>query len=286
MSTPAPQPLVTIGMPIRNEAAFLTEALECLLAQDYPNVEIIISDNASSDTTADICQQFCSRHSTIRYQRQAENIGAAANFDAVLRQANGEFFLWASGHDRWQSNYLSACVARLQAHPSAVIAFGSTHWIDGEGQPHAKQTGWSDTRGLHPVARYCTVFWGNMNPIIAVIRTANLQACRLQSMVGLDLVILLKLALQGDFVHATDTAWYRRQFREEAAYRQKLQRYSSADYGLNRSLLGRLFPLAKLPMTLLGDVFAAAIPWSQKLMLLLILLPSLPVKYLADRSRR
>ena len=285
MESPAPLPLITVGMPIRNEAAFLTLALQSLLAQDYPRFEIIISDNASDDGTAEICHGFCRDHPNVHYERQADNLGAAANFEHVLRQARGEYFIWASGHDLWAPDYLSACVRRLQDNPSGVVAFGTTSWIDSSGQPHARQSGWCDTRGMHRIARYCAIFWGNMNPVISVIRTSALQSCRMEAMVGLDLVILLKLALMGDFLHATDTHWYRREFRNETAYGEKLKRYRSADYGLARSWLGRLFPLARLPLRILGDLYGAAIPLGEKLLLSLILLTSLPVKYLADRSR-
>lgn len=284
--TDAPRPRVTIGMPIRNEARFIATALADLTAQDYPYFDILISDNASDDGTAEICAAAAATDSRIRYHRHAENLGAAANFDFVLRQASGDYFLWASGHDRWAANFIGACVARLEAQPDAVLAFANTHWIDAEGNPHPRQSGSSDTRGLTALARYLTVFLGPMNPILGVIRRTPLAARPLYPIVGLDLLIVLRLAMAGDFVRAPDTDWYRREFRREAHYAQKLERYRTGDYGLVRSFWRRLLPLAELPVRILGELWTGPLSVGQKLMLTAVLLPGLPVKYLADRNRR
>jgi glycosyltransferase involved in cell wall biosynthesis len=93
------QPRVSIGVPVYNCEAFLHLALDSLLAQTFSDFEIIISDNASTDGTEQICREYTARDSRIRYFRQSANKGASANFRFVLEQAGGDFFMWAAADD-------------------------------------------------------------------------------------------------------------------------------------------------------------------------------------------
>jgi glycosyltransferase involved in cell wall biosynthesis len=279
-------PLISVGMPVRNEAAFIESALDALLQQEDVNLELIISDNASTDATEAICRRYAALDSRIRYHRHDENVGASANFRFVLEKAQGAFFMWASGHDRWDSNYLKACSEALRSNPDAMIAFGTTHWIGADGAPFPRAWGWSDTRGLSLVARYSTVFWGNMNPIIGMIRRSELRQQRFDDMVGIDLAILLALALKGSFMHVWQTGWCRREFRKEVSYEEKLKRYRSADYALTTSWLSRHFPFVRLPLRIFGDLFASGIALRFRIMIFLILLTSMPVKYLVDKAAK
>jgi glycosyltransferase involved in cell wall biosynthesis len=285
-SSATPPLPISIGMPVRNEARFLRQALDSLIAQTGVTLEIILSDNASTDETPAICEEYCAKHPFIRYTRFEHNQGASQNFRYVLQQAKHDYFIWASGHDLWEPNYLYECARILHANPDAMIAFGTTCWIDADGQPFDRSWGWSDTRGLSNVARYFTVFWGNMNPIISLIRRAPLQQQSISDMVGIDLALLLALSMRGDFVHAHVTRWSRREFRKEKTYEQKLERYGSADFALSTSWWARHFPLARLPMRLIGDIFAAPLPVSRRLMIFAILLITLPIKYFVDKRRK
>ncbi|MEM4134638.1 MAG: glycosyltransferase, partial [Candidatus Micrarchaeia archaeon] len=77
-------PLVSIGMPVYNGERFIRQALDSLLAQDYENFELIISDNASEDKTPEICLEYAARDKRIRYYRNEKNMGAAWNFKRVF----------------------------------------------------------------------------------------------------------------------------------------------------------------------------------------------------------
>jgi glycosyltransferase involved in cell wall biosynthesis len=278
-------PLVSIGIPVCNEARFLADALASLLAQDYPNLELIISDNASTDGTDEIARQLAAAHPAIRCHRFAVNQGPAANFQFVLDEARGRYFMWAAGHDRWSPNYVSACVELLESHERAVLALGCSRWIGEAGEPLGRESGWTDTRGLGAVARYVTVLWGNMHPVYGLMRLDALRGLQLPNTVGADLILLARLALLGDFLHAPGVEWQRREFRAEASYAEKLRRYRSREFRLAASPLARLFPLARLPLALVGDVLAAPRTWGERLGILALLLPSLPVHYLVGRSK-
>ncbi len=116
---------VSIGMPVYNGEPFIREAIESLLAQNYTNFELIISDNASTDFTDAICREYAAKDARIRYVRQPENRGGIANFLFVLNEAVGEYFMWAAADDWWSQDWLSALVPLLEDQ-SVQIAFGET----------------------------------------------------------------------------------------------------------------------------------------------------------------
>ena len=114
MRTKDKSPLVTIGMPIYNEERFLENSLRSLREQDYENIQILISDNASTDSSGDIGLRAAADDDRIAYSRTNENIGSAANFRRVVEMANGKYFMWAAGHDEWSPNLVSDSVATLE----------------------------------------------------------------------------------------------------------------------------------------------------------------------------
>ncbi|GDY32501.1 glycosyltransferase family 2 protein [Gandjariella thermophila] len=127
-------PRLSIGLPVYNGEEYLAEALDALLGQTYADFELIISDNASTDGTADICRDYAARDPRIRYIRLARNIGAAPNHNFVFREARGELFKWASHDDLYGRDLLRACVEALDARPHMVLAHAWQAIIDGGGR--------------------------------------------------------------------------------------------------------------------------------------------------------
>jgi glycosyltransferase involved in cell wall biosynthesis len=109
-------PLVSIGMPVYNGARYIRRALDSLLAQDYEKFEIIISDNASTDQTPKILEQYASKYPHLRIYTQLENVGAEENFIVVLKLARGEYFMWAAHDDYWLPTFVSTLVNELNNH--------------------------------------------------------------------------------------------------------------------------------------------------------------------------
>jgi glycosyltransferase involved in cell wall biosynthesis len=286
LSDRADYPLVSIGVPVYNEARFLDASLASLRRQDYPNLEIVVADNASSDGTLAICERHAAEDPRIRIERSAVNRGALANFHRALELAQGTYFMWAAGHDLWTPNLVSECVALLQTNDGACIAFGCSRWIGIEGELLPRTSGWSDTRGMAPIARFFTIFWGNMHPVLGLMRAAQLRACPpMPNITGGDLVLLSDLALRGDFVHATQATWSRREFRSETRYEDKLQRYASTSTGIARSRLQRMFPLLQLPIALMRVVVRSSLPRIDKLAVLIALVAAFPLRYRVGRRK-
>jgi glycosyltransferase involved in cell wall biosynthesis len=124
---------VTIGVPVFNGDRFLAETLDSLLNQTFSDFEIVISDNASTDRTNEICRAYAARDPRIRYYRSETNRGAAWNHNRVFELAQGEFFKWNSADDPCAPEFLARCVAALDDDASAVMAFPNVLVIDDYG---------------------------------------------------------------------------------------------------------------------------------------------------------
>jgi glycosyltransferase involved in cell wall biosynthesis len=123
-------PLVSVGVPIYNADSRIQQILDTLCAQTYANLEINISDNASTDHTWDICQEYAQRDSRIKVHRNAVNQGAVENFHQVFRLSSGKYFLWVAHDDDREPDYISACVSQLEQHPEAVLCYSDQRFIN------------------------------------------------------------------------------------------------------------------------------------------------------------
>jgi glycosyltransferase involved in cell wall biosynthesis len=126
-------PRLSIGLPVYNGETYLAESIEALLGQSYEDFELIISDNASTDGTGDICRRYEKQDSRVRYFRQQRNIGLAPNHNFVFAQSRGDLFKWASSDDLYGRDLLKYCVAALDEHPGVVLAHAWEAAIDEKG---------------------------------------------------------------------------------------------------------------------------------------------------------
>lgn len=123
--------LVSIGLPVYNGEEFIAEAIRSILNQTYKNFELIISDNASSDSTPDIIKHYAAKDSRIKIFHQRTNQGATANFTFTLDQAKGSYFMWAAHDDYWDTQWLDSLTKEIKPEDSGVI--GEIHLFDQSG---------------------------------------------------------------------------------------------------------------------------------------------------------
>jgi len=194
-------PLVSIGLPVYNAERYLSRALDSLLAQDYPNVELIVSDNASVDGTEEICRSYAQRDARVHYDRADRNMGAIWNFNRVSELARGEYFMWAAHDDLRDPSYVSACVAAMQSRPDAVLCCTGIRFIDEDGHeievpPHVAGTrpvGRTAHDRVRQIARAC-----NWYDVYGLARTSALAKTRRAIPTwGFDVVVVLELCLRG-----------------------------------------------------------------------------------------
>jgi len=119
-------PKVSIGLPVYNGEKYLRKTLCCLLDQSFKNIEIIISDDGSTDSTEQICNEFSKKDNRIRYFRQNKNFGMPVkNFRFVLEYAIGEYFMFASHDDYWDSNFIEELVKVLDNDLNCSLVFSN-----------------------------------------------------------------------------------------------------------------------------------------------------------------
>lgn len=213
----APVPLVSIGVPVYNGARFLSQALDSLLGQSMSNLELIISDNASTDDTEAICRAYAAKDARVRYFRQTVNIGAPQNWNFVAKQARGRYFKWSSANDFCPPDMVEKCVAVMEAGAGVVLCYGKTCLIDeetGKREEYAHDIAVIEDL---PHARFRTQSRALAlnNAQSGLIRAEALRRTRYdRSYPGGDVVLMAELALQGKFVLLPDELLYRRMGRE------------------------------------------------------------------------
>ena len=122
-------------MPVQNGGKTLRRALDSLVSQTYQDFKMVISDNASTDATQSICQEFAQRDSRLIYIRQPQDLGAERNFDFVFSRADTEFFVWAAADDVRSSDFLELNVEFLQNNPEFVGSTCPVRFEGGEFDP-------------------------------------------------------------------------------------------------------------------------------------------------------
>ncbi len=205
-------PRLSIGLPTFNGAEYLEEAIDCLLGQTFTDLELIISDNGSTDATPEICRRAAARDARVTVLRSDENHGLAWNHNRVAAAARGEYFMWASDDDRFAPDYLDRCVAVLDADPGIVYCYGETILTDSNGRILAREVGRFTLDAPEPHVRFweLLVVRGGQNTY-GVVRTAVLR--RIQPHLTFpwaERVIFSELSLHGRFACVQGPMYLRR----------------------------------------------------------------------------
>lgn len=226
-------PRVSIGLPVHNGEKYLAEAIQSMLNQTFGDFELIISDNASTDGTAAICEYFQASDSRVRYFRSDRNAGAAPNFNRTVSFARGEYFKWLACDDVCRPEFLDRCVAVLDGAPDVLWCCPRTTFIDESGRwitnPTPKvhsyaagdcdmTTDWATGAVLvrHPAGResaraherFAAVLhdpWGSFD-YYGLIRMEGLRRTGLERpFIGSDKVLVAEWSLMGRFAEVPET---------------------------------------------------------------------------------
>ena len=210
-------PLVSIGLPVYNGERFIREALDSLLMQNFKNFELIISDNASEDTTQQICLEYASKDTRIRYYRNEMNKGAAWNFTRVFELSSAEYFMWASHDDYWNPRYLQSCIKAFDISEDIVLAGAICESIDPETEEVIFTDQGFSTIGLKPLERFklykSTIHSGShIGGIFYGLykHKALIKAMPMKKLVATDHLILAELCFQGEFVTIQEKLVFKR----------------------------------------------------------------------------
>jgi glycosyltransferase involved in cell wall biosynthesis len=234
-------------MPVRNGQRFIRLAIDSLLAQTFSDFELIICDNASTDQTQQICQEYVSRDSRVRYFRNETDLGPAANYNRCFELSRGEYFRWHAHDDQSAPEYLAKCVELLDRNSSVVVAYTKTLVIDEYGTPLEEYQFNPGTDSARASTRFRRLVLINHRSHRAVeifglmrasaLRQTPLHGCYARA----DSVLLVRMALRGRFVELPD-----RLFLSRSHTTQSMQTLpASAKNG--QSLLSRLLGTGPLP---------------------------------------
>jgi glycosyltransferase involved in cell wall biosynthesis len=206
-------PRLSVGLPVYNSSAYVAESIEAILGQTFEDFELIISDNASTDDTGDICRRYAEQDSRIRYFRQPENVGLAPNHNFCVRKAGGALFKWAAGDDLYARDLLEKCVAALDENPRVVLAHSWTAMIDGDGTFYQANSYPLDTSAARAPERFRSLLndSGGDDDGGVMRREVLLSTAMKESYHHADRTIIAELALYGPFYQVPDWLYFRRE---------------------------------------------------------------------------
>jgi hypothetical protein len=218
----ATPPKVSVGLPVYNGERYVDQAIASLLAQTCEDLELLISDNASTDGTAEICREWTKRDSRVTYARNARNLGAAANYNRVLAMARGELFKWAAHDDVWGTTFLARAVGVLDADPGVAVVHSRAGAIDADGRRLADfrpVVGLDDAvphrrfRRALAVGEEIYLLWGLMR------RTQLLAEGGIGNFVGHDRVLISAMSLRGRFHELPEVLYCQREHPDRSVNR-------------------------------------------------------------------
>jgi glycosyltransferase involved in cell wall biosynthesis len=184
-------------MPTYNRAAPLRAAFSSVLGQSYRNLEIIVSDNASTDETAAVCRTAASADSRMRVFRQAINIGPVANFEFVKNQATGKYFMWLADDDVVSEDYVAACVESLERNPEHVLVHGAATYLRADGASSDEAS--FSLEQESPIRRVLAYFWrvSENAMFYGIYRREAIARCQMPNLLGGDWGWIADIVVEG-----------------------------------------------------------------------------------------
>lgn len=215
VAVPETTPRVSIGLPVYNGERYLTATIDSVLAQDFADFELIVSDNASTDRTGEICRDYARRDARVRYFRNDRNLGAGPNYDNCFHKARGTYFKWAAHDDLLAPDYLSKAVAAMDAAPDAVLCtVGITEIGPHDEVLRTYANSFPGVSSRDQAARFGAVIHARhqCEDFFGLYRRAALVGSGLHdNYSGSDRVLLAEMALRGPWVSVPDPLFLHRE---------------------------------------------------------------------------
>lgn len=216
---------VSIGLPVYNGDRYLEQAIGSALAQTYEDFDLVISDNASTDRTQEICEAFARRDIRVRYYRNATNMGPIWNFNRVAELRRGRYFKWLNHDDAWAPTLLEHTVAVMdKAPPTVVLCHPKTVFIDEHGDTIEFYDDRLDLRSSSAHERLADLIRNlrRCNVLFGLMRSEALDRTRpMGAFVSSDKVLLAELSLLGQFWQLDEPLFLRRMHPEGSTFANK-----------------------------------------------------------------
>jgi glycosyltransferase involved in cell wall biosynthesis len=258
-------PRVSIGLPVYNGNGYLEAALDSLLNQTFSDFELIISDNASTDRTEEICKTYAAKDRRIHYYRNERNLGAAWNFNHVFALSSGEYFKWASHDDLCAQDFLLRCINVLDKDYSVVLCYTQEKDIDDKGRFLRKRPYRLNTNLVKSHERFQNIIALNRGspPIFGVIRAGILRKTPLIARYyASDQVLLAELILHGRFHEIPEELLLHREHQRRSVY--AYTRHSTIGW-LDPTLAGQMtLPSWRLFIEYIRAIGRSPVSWPER----------------------
>lgn len=226
-------PLITVGLPVYNSERYLRQSLDSLLAQTYRNFVLVISDNASTDGTAQICQQYAAADSRIEYSRNETNIGNPRNFNRVAGLATTRYLKWSTADDFWEPTFLELALEVMERDPTIALCYPQAVLVDADGR---NPKNYDDVLHLlqdDPADRFVTLLdkIKLAHQHLGMIRMSHLHQTRLLGAhVGSDVNLLAELSLYGKFFELPHRLYFRRFHQDSGSWKRDDAKHETRRY--------------------------------------------------------
>jgi len=221
--------MLTIGLPVYNGARYISQTIKSIISQSFTDFNLLITDNASTDMTKAICEEYVRMDSRIRYHRHKINMGVSKNWNYIARQANSKYFKWASANDLIHDTMLEKCVAILEEREDVVLCYPKTTLINEEGMELTKFEDNLDIMHDDPVIRFIELFKRLKlnNAQNGIIRTSVLKKTKLEGLfIGGDIPFMAELILHGKFYEYPEYLFSRRLSADASTLSQDIETLS------------------------------------------------------------
>ncbi|MGQ0834959.1 MAG: glycosyltransferase family 2 protein [Gammaproteobacteria bacterium] len=211
-------PLVTIGLPAYNSERFIRRSIDSLLAQTFSDFVLVISDNASTDSTPRICQEYAESDRRVRCFHNPTNIGNPRNFNRLFELTATKYLKWSTTDDYWEPTFVERALDVMERDPTVALCYPKTYLIDAEG---GTRTPYEDNLHLmqeDPAERFLTLLGsiGLAHQHLGLIRMSCLRRTHLLgAYVASDIALLAELTLYGKFYELPERL-YTRTFHERS----------------------------------------------------------------------
>ena len=207
-------PLVSVGLPVRNGVLTLESVVKSVLAQDHERLELVISDNASTDRTEELCRDLAATDKRIVYHRQPRNVGILNNFTQAIRLAKGTFFRWVGDDDWLAPTYVSRCLKAFADDSRLILVTTQMIYTGPDGVTYTHGYHGTALRSSDPIQRlweFVTLLVNGMviDPIYALVRREPVAAISRRNLICEDQVFATKLVLTGPWDHVPQVLAHR-----------------------------------------------------------------------------
>jgi len=201
-------PIVSVGLPVYNGGDRVEAAIRSVIEQTLDDIELIVSDNASTDNTQQVCERLARADSRIRYSRSETNLGAAVNFNRVFELSRAPYFKWLGHDDVLDPKAMELALGVIERRPDVSIV----HWLErmtdefGEVLREYRPDQGFNIDGETPGKRFRQMLrWRSHgfagDPFFGLIRREALESTRLQGTgMNPNYLLMQELSLTGKFV--------------------------------------------------------------------------------------